>query len=248
MNWGLGEGTRMITGVSMCRHASMQDAANVRDWGEHRAEALHQTAASPHPQPASQPASPDFKWLFLMKNGSVKDQKCFSVMHAHMDGRRQGWWLKAWMMGRGEGGWLTLSCSHDRWMHWGTQAQVSTPFSKEGTPSYSILGFVRGFLSFFLDHFTSPNDKKHSIEWEKFQFWKTLPVSRIHPPRHPCQWWMFCKLHLLVKLQLKGSTSLTAENKPCTKHQIQNHLHWLVLVSCEHSQSADFLSFKMHAC
>lgn len=74
------------------------------------------------------------------------------------------------------GGSLTLSCSHDRWLHWGTQAQVSTPFSKGGTPSYSMLGFVRGLLSFFLDNFTSHNDKKHGIEWEK-----KIPENRFLP-------------------------------------------------------------------
>lgn len=64
LNWGLGEGTRMIAGVNMCRHASLQEAAGVRDRGERRAEAPHPPAASPHPQPAGQPASPDFKLIF----------------------------------------------------------------------------------------------------------------------------------------------------------------------------------------
>lgn len=181
-----------------------------------------------------------------MKNGSLKDQKHLSVMHTHMDGCWEGWWLKAWMMGMG-GRSLTLSCSHDRWMHWGTQAQVSTPFSKGGTPSYSMLGFhIPQWQK--ARHWVGEKNYIEHISSIHTPFWKTIPVSVIHPPHHPCQWWMFCKLHLLVKLQLKGSTSLTAENKPCIKHQIQNHLHRLVLVSCEHSQSADFLSFKMHAC
>lgn len=49
MNWGLGEGTRMITGVNMCRHASVQDAASVGDRGEHRAEAAPHSCISTPP-------------------------------------------------------------------------------------------------------------------------------------------------------------------------------------------------------